>query len=240
MPPALSPGPSSRWTEATLLADLIDRASASCDGLERVADGPALPAQVSSLVIVGPSCSGKTSLVDILRGARIPNTTVPLRFVTRPLRANESLDENQHVTVEAFENGERDGSIAWSWERLMVDSNLVQYGFAASDAHSFAIYSGNNSLVSNSDSISSRNLLGESLWVGVLAPHSIRKQRMQRRSPDLSEREREHRLSDMGDEMRRNVHLLAHNVGQSPELLGRTLSSLVAELALQSRSTRAD
>lgn len=200
--------------------------------LRRSANGPALPAKPKCIVVVGPSCAGKTTLVDSIRQARIPKVFVATRYVTRPRRQNDSDQENLHLCPSDFDQRKDAGEIAWSWTREMQGDKVTRYGFDKAPSGELAVYSANNALYRNSQSIHPASLVKNAIWIGATAPIEIRRQRMQERSADLSEPEREFRLADLGSDMASHVHLLAHGYGETAEEAKSKFSELVAELSI--------
>lgn len=81
------------------------------------------------LVIVGPSGSGKDTLIDGLRSRFQGDGTV--RFVRRTVtrRADPNAEDHASLSVADFEAAQRDGAFAVTW-----DANGLKYGLPA-DIH---------------------------------------------------------------------------------------------------------
>ncbi len=216
-------------TEATLLDELLSKLLVT-SALERSEDGPALPSWPSSVIVVGSSCAGKTTLVDAVRQAQLGGVFVATRYITRPRRKNDSCEENVHIDDQAFDERRAQGEIEWCWSRPMHGERVVRYGFSACPPGILPVYSANNALFRNRASVQPSASIGNALWVGVPTPLAVRRERMQERSTDLSEREREFRLADLAEDMPSQVHLLAHSHGETSELAKLQMRSLVAAL----------
>jgi ribose 1,5-bisphosphokinase PhnN len=219
-----------RSTEATLLSEVLTRVLAEAV-FERCPEGPPLPELPSCVVVVGASCTGKTTLVDAVRHAQLPGVFVATRYVTRPRRANDSCKENIHLDSDAFAARQAAGEIAWAWSRPMHGSRVIRYGFDRAPQGSLPLYSANNALYRHSDTIQPAGVIDNALWVGLHAPAELRRLRMAKRSSDLSESEREFRLADVGDDMRGRVHLVLNNHGEKSDSLKPQMCALMAALA---------
>lgn len=217
--------------EATLLAELIRDVLGESQALRPSPYGPRLPEEPTCVVVVGPSCAGKTSLVNAIREAALPGVFVPIRYVTRAPRKSDNGVENVHLDSATFDAYKERGEIAWSWTRRMHEGKVARYGFQATPEGCLPVYSGNNAIYRNAESIDSPLFIERALRVGAYAPIEVRRQRMQERSADLSESEREFRLADLGADMEEQVHLIAHDYGTAAQEIRSKFCELVAALS---------
>jgi hypothetical protein len=216
--------------EATLLAERIARVLGDSKALQTSACGPALPEKPGCVVVVGPSCSGKTTLVNAIRAAKLPGVFVATRYVTRAPRRSDSGLENVHLSEQRFAEYQARGEIAWSWTRLMQEGQVTRYGFHAAPRDMLPVYSANNALYRYPESVDRPAFIENALWVGACAPLELRRQRMRERSADLSEAEKEFRLADTGADMNERVHLLAHDYGDTATEIESIFCELVAAI----------
>ena len=151
--------------------------------------------QVSSLVLIGSSCTGKSTLIDTLQKS-IPVESglidVPLRYITRSRRFGDRDSENIFVSENKFKEMQRSGEIGLAWERSLHGPNTL-YGFPPKKTGSvLTVYSANNDLYHQREKLCGKDML----FMEVMAPLDARIQRMLQRSPDLSEEEIAARLRD--------------------------------------------
>lgn len=175
---------------------------------------------VDSVVIVGPSCAGKTTLVDAVRASDLVArglVDVPTRYLTRPPRAGDSTIENTHVSEVMFARHVSEGVIALDWVRVMERGRAVRYGFRAPRPGTLPVYSANNGIyAATTAELRPAGALAHALFVGVYAPREVRAARLRRRSPDLASAfpdEAAHRLADDEASMLPHVHLVIDDHG---------------------------
>lgn len=194
--------------------------------------------KISNIIFVGSSLSGKTTLVDALRTAMKTDDAldtafqVPKRVITRPQRANDNLVENQFVTADEFEALVQSGEIGMHWIRKMEEGREERYGFLGIDKHRVPVFSGNNAIVDNKESVVPSDLLEKSLIVAIYCPDDVRDERMQQRSPDLvreKPQEVSYRLSDRSINMYPEAHVVVKNFGRYQE---RTREDIVSLFSL--------
>ncbi|HCE86346.1 MAG: hypothetical protein UW39_C0018G0004 [Parcubacteria group bacterium GW2011_GWC2_44_17] len=198
--------------------------------------------QISDIIFVGSSLVGKTTLVDAVRNAMKTNETlasvfqIPKRVITRPQRANDNLVENQFVTADEFEKMVQCGDIGLHWVRKMEGNREERYGFLNVDKSKIPIFSGNDAIINNKESVMPSDLLEQSLIIAVYSPDDLRDERMRQRSPDLIKdkpEEVKYRLSDRAINMCPEAHLVVKNFGRYQNLTKEDLVrlfSLIAEL----------
>lgn len=163
--------------------------------------------EVRSILVVGPSSSGKTTMVNMMRAIiehdAMRMFEIPKRLTTRPLRENEDLIENDIVTKEEFAK-RIDGGLAW--DRDMGDGRVERYGFPKVAHDKIAIYSANSAILEpTARIIAHSDFFAHTLIVFVNASVEVLERRMQERSPDLF---RDHP---------REVHMRLHEVFVSPK-----------------------
>lgn len=191
---------------------------------------------VSSVVVVGSTCSGKTTIVDAIRKSHLSLqelVVVPLRYITRPKRGKDNTVENAHVTEGEFQKKVDAAEIILHWIRQMEEGREERYGFHAVPVGKFPIYSGNNALYNNFGSVQPTELLKHAVFVGVYAPDEIRKHRLISRSPDLLKdcpEEVEYRLGDSAENMLPHVHLVIENHGAFESLVEKEAVQLIKEI----------
>jgi len=208
------------------------RSIRACDGHD-----PAVRHDVDGVVVVGSTCAGKTTLANAVRDSQLVRdgrVSVPARYITRPRRANDSIEENVHVSVADFESRVRNGEIALRWSRPMESGRKEHYGFEAVPAQSLPVYSANNAVYANPTSIWPAGTLDRALLVGVHAPDEVRAQRLRERSPDLFDNcraEVAYRLGDQSKNVLPHVAVVIDNHGELEEAAIAEIVQLVERIA---------
>lgn len=187
----------------------------------------ALPTQVDSLVVVGPSAAGKSTLVNAVRDAKLPGVDVPARYVTRPPRASDP-GETTHLSPDAFEDYVRTGVIVTHWSRTLDEGRTVRYGFVDTRPAALAVLSANSAILSPSAQLHPPSALDRALVLGVATPRSVREARLAHRSADLHPAEIAHRLSH--DNLP-EVHVTIENHGALESVALAEIVELVDRLA---------
>lgn len=176
---------------------------------------------IESVVIVGSTCAGKTTIADAIRkssASQMGRIEVPLRYITRPKRQNDNTNENIHVSPEELSQKILDGDIGLHWVRNMEGNREERYGFKKVEDNKMPVYSANNAIYNNAKSISPEGILSGALFLGVYAPDEIRRERLLIRSPDLlrsNPEEVAYRLADSSDNIFNHIHVAIHNYGVS-------------------------
>ncbi|MET1033594.1 MAG: hypothetical protein ABWX94_03775 [Candidatus Saccharimonadales bacterium] len=183
-----------------------------------------------SVVIVGSSGAGKTTLVN---GLRTPEYTdrliVPHRYITRPYRLGDDLIENSHLGPEVFRERVEEGAIWPFWNRTLDGGRVEQYGFEAhEDDTKLRVYSANNAFLRDQNK-SVLSVLQNGLVVVAMAAQDARDSRLDERSPDMSAAERAVRLGDSGvDILDSTVQIeIIDTTNLSPEQGQRALQDVV-------------
>lgn len=177
-----------------------------------------LPSKIESVIVVGESGTGKTTLVNTLRGVLRSDVvlsdqiTIPKRIVTRPQRRNDDVVENMFVTPRQFEDLIAQGAVSMHWERELEGTKtylglipkdevgpykrprLERYGFLKPEDGKMPVYSANSAILWNTSSVRPLGILNTSLIVAAYALDETRLKRIQRRSPDLTMAEMQKRL----------------------------------------------
>lgn len=171
------------------------------------------------VIIVGSSCSGKTTLIDRIRNSELCRSgklSVPLRYTTRTKRQNDSSRENSYISKEVFLKMIEGSQLRFYWKKRFDAFREESFGFADLPAASLPVYSGNNGLLYNKGSVYPPAILGSMLFIGVYAPDEVRKDRLLKRSPDLAltkPEELQYRIEDSSEGMLGKVHLIVNNYG---------------------------
>jgi ribose 1,5-bisphosphokinase PhnN len=187
---------------------------------------------IEAVVIVGPTCVGKTTLVDAVRDSELCASgvvDVPTRFITRTPRGGDNLVENVHVTVEDFGSRVGAGEIELCWIRRMEGGRAVRYGFARPRSGAIAVFSANNAILAFDAELSPVGALDHALVIGVHAPPEVRAQRLQQRSPDLLAHPEEvaHRLAEPAS---CDVHVVIDNFGELESVTRAEIVTLLRSL----------
>lgn len=187
-------------------------------------------------VIVGPSCSGKTTLLDKIRESALcrgEKLFVPVRYITRPKRQNDSFKENLYISGSEFIKMRKDFRISFYWKKRMDPAREEMFGFAPSLPGALPVYSGNNGLLYNKESVYPRGILDSILLVGIYAPDKVRKDRLFSRSPDLAKdkpEELQYRLMDTALDMLPQVNVVINNYGPYLNNSGREIIELLKRI----------
>lgn len=189
--------------------------------------------RIEAVVIVGPTCVGKTTLVDAVRDSELCASgavDVPTRYITRMPRGGDNLVENVHVTVEEFTAHVAAGEVELHWIRRMDGGRIVRYGFARPRSGALAVYSANSAILGDDAELAPVGALDHALRIGVHAPREIREQRLRARSPDLWAKldEVAHRLAEAAVDA--GVHVVIDNHGELEPLAKAELVALVRSL----------
>ncbi len=167
---------------------------------------------IAGIAFVGSSASGKTTIVNSVRGyAQVGDEVViPRRYITRPPRRGDDMTENLHIQRADLYQKIQTGEVTVSWVRHMEGKREELYGFEATDKKKLAIYSANNDLCRRAGGVG-RNIL----VVGVYAPDDVRERRLLSRSPDMSRGETAYRLGDSSKNIVPFAHILIKNYGET-------------------------
>ncbi|MHB8155478.1 MAG: hypothetical protein ACYDFR_05455 [Candidatus Omnitrophota bacterium] len=187
-------------------------------------------------VIVGPSCSGKTTLLNIVRESslcREGKLSVPIRYTTRPKRQNDSPGENSYVSENEFIKMIGASRLGFYWKKRMDASIEAMFGFLSPDSGVLPVYSGNNGLLYNKESVYPKGILDSVLLLGIYAPDKVRKERLFTRSPDLVKdkpEELQYRLMDASQDMLSQVNIVINNYGPYLNNSGRDSLGLLKKI----------
>ncbi len=188
--------------------------------------------QIDAVVIVGPTCVGKTTLVAAVRASELCASgavDVPTRFITRNPRGGDDLVENVHVTDEVLAARIASGEIGLRWIRRMDGGRPIRYGFARPRAGSLPVFSANNAILAEDAELLPAGSLAHALRIAVHAPAEVRAERLRVRSPDLWANPAEvyYRLAeaDRGD-----VHVVIDNHGELEPVAKAEIVALIRSL----------
>lgn len=183
------------------------------------------PATIDSIVLVGSTCTGKTTLANAIRAAAIPGLDVPRRYVTRAPRAGDTTDEATHVTNAELDAMIEAGTVGLHWSRTFESGHVERYGFAKPRPDTVPFYSANNAICTTP--------LPNALVIGVYAPDAIREQRLLARSPELVRdrpEEARARLAESTEAVVPLSHIVVDNCGKLAALAPAELAALVRAL----------
>lgn len=196
--------------------------------------------RINTVVIVGSSCAGKSTLIQAVKAKRhllSAPIEIPLRYVTRTSRDNEVLSENLFVTPGAFEDLVRNGEIVFHWTKSV--GSTQRYGFGPCPKEAIIVYSANNALFLDPNRVVPEGLFATTLVCGVFAPDEVRKSRLEIRSKDLvrsNPEEAQLRISHSIDSVMSQLHLIIDNYGGFEALALYDAVSIVSGLAKTSRA----
>lgn len=214
--------------------------------------------EIRSLVIVGSSGTGKSTLVDELR--RVfefckPAVSFPQRLITRPKRDNDNMKENIHTTAEEMANEVEFADDPFytidpdsmsqhrmrkdlhrkrefiHWKRIMEKDRITDYAFEApSIYYQIKVLSANNAFGEEEYNNAKAT---DTLWIGITASETDREARLARRSPDMGEDERKKRLGDLSENVTQYSDLTIANTDSNPEVALNDIKRLFTVLAKQ-------
>ena len=165
------------------------------------------PAQIDSIVLIGSTCAGKTTLANAIRAAAISGIDVPRRFVTRAPRAGDSLEEASQMSGPELDAAIAVGTVRVHWSRMLESGHVERYGFAAPRSGLVPVYSANNAI----------GPIANTLVIGVYAPDVIRERRLRARSPELVRDRPDEvraRLAEAADTILPLAHVIVENHGE--------------------------
>lgn len=169
--------------------------------------------EVKSIIIIGSSWSGKTTIRNILADLAGPEFSFPKRAVTREQRPNDDLNENEFA-VDLDDLMERvGGGIVWSRD---LGETHEYYGFKKPKEGTVPVYSANNLLVRDKEKLrlKDRDIVDNSLILLVYAPDGEREERNKKREGDYlndKPKQKSIRLSDKSDSMYPYAHIVINN-----------------------------
>jgi len=209
-------------------------------GLSSVQAGAALHEKdvltFHSIAVVGSSCAGKTTMLRKIKGSALCKTakiSLPVRYTTRPGRMNDAPGENFHLSRAAFAKKIRRGKIVFYWRKRMDARSEELFGFGPPGPGIIPVYSGNNGLLFNRETIYPKNALNKTLLIGVYAPDEIRWKRLLRRSPDLARNkpaELKYRLEDGAEKVLSRVPIIINNHGSLMRRSGQDMVKLLTRI----------
>lgn len=194
--------------------------------------------KIDAIIFVGSSFTGKSTLVDAARNAIaqdpsvLGRLSVPKRIITRPQRQNDNLLENDFRSSTEYATMVQNGEVDVHWVRKMEGTRTESYGFLPPESGTVPVYSANNAVVNNKESVNPNTLLEKSLLITVYAPENTRKRRLFDRSPDLVAQKPEevtYRLADKAVSMYPESHIVVKNFGRYQS---RTKSDVVSLMKL--------
>lgn len=169
--------------------------------------------QIDSIIIVGSSWSGKTTIRNILTEVNNESFSFPKRVITREQRPNDNLDENEFATDLDDLKSKVGGGLIW---KRNLGEKIEYYGFKNPDNNSFPIYSANNALIRSKEELiqEPNNLISNSLIFLVYAPDNERSDKNRKREGNYLEDkllQKEVRASDRAISLYTEAHILVKN-----------------------------
>ena len=197
---------------------------------------------IDSVIIIGSSWSGKTTIRDILDANKISPFSFPKRIITREQRPNDNLIENDFVQdLDSLKSRVRNGYI---WKRDLGEK-VEYYGFEEPEKESLPIYSANNAMIRERDSLiqepKPQSIRG-ALILLIYAPDNERVERNAKREGsylDDKPRQKQIRASDRAISMYQDCHILVKNSNtQDKEEQTNDLKALLGAIAKIKKSPK--
>jgi guanylate kinase len=173
---------------------------------------------IDSVIIVGSSWSGKTTIRNVLAEAvsanPVPSFDFPKRVITRAQRPNDNLEENEFASDLEELKMKVAGGIIW---KRNLGERIEYYGFKMPHENCLPIYSANNTLIRERDSLiqnPNQHGMQNSLVLLIYAPDDERAERNVKREGDYLEDKPEQkkiRASDRAISMYPEAHILVNN-----------------------------
>jgi ribose 1,5-bisphosphokinase PhnN len=185
-----------------------------------------LPEVIDSIVLVGSTCSGKTTLANAIRGAEIPGIDVPQRFVTRRPRPDDVAAEAAYISSDELDAAIVAGNVGIHWSRTLLPEHIERYAFAIPRRASLAFYSANNAIC-RPGNVRPADALARALVIGAHAPEALRERRLAQRSPVLvrdDPDEARARLAEHADVVLSIAHVVAFNDAALEPVLGELVA----------------
>lgn len=170
--------------------------------------------EINSLIIIGSSWSGKTTVRNILADIASEYFDFPKRVITREQRPNDNLEENEFAIDLDDLKSKVDGGLIWQRD---LGEKIEYYGFKMPRDNHLPVYSGNNALIRERNSLTQdpeRDSVGNSLIILVYAPDDERVIRNQKREGEYLDdkpKQKEIRASDRAISMYPEAHILVKN-----------------------------
>ncbi len=212
--------------------------TAGLDSLRVRAENLSNLRDIDSIIFVGSSFAGKSTMVDAIRDAiaqdpeLASHISIPKRIITRPQRQNDNLIENDFRTAGEFSRMVANGEVGLHWVRKMEGTRTENYGFLPPESGKVPVYSANNAVINNAESVEPTDLLSRSLIIALYAPEEVRERRLQDRSPDLVAQkpvEAAYRLADKAVNMYPSAHIVVKDFGRYED---RSRSDVVSLMKL--------
>jgi guanylate kinase len=188
---------------------------------------------INSIIIIGSSWSGKTTVRNTLNQVGGEYFSFPKRVITREQRPNDNLDENEFAQDLDELKIKVDGGLIWKRD---LGEKTEYYGFKKPEAETFPIYSANNALIRGRDDLikEPQDLVSNSLILLVYAPDDEREDRNKKREGDYLDTkplQKEVRASDRAISMYPEAHILVKNSNDQDliaqkEDLGKILNAI--------------
>jgi ribose 1,5-bisphosphokinase PhnN len=191
---------------------------------------------ISSIVIIGSTCTGKSTMVNVLRESQLANDKkiiIPRRYVTREARPDDDPRENIYLTNQELEDLQSRDEIGINWKKPTKNGEFEYRAFEKVTSKALPVYFGNIEIFHNKDSIKPTGALDNALYIAVYAPDSVRQERLLQRSPELvAEKPDEvaRRLKENVDSILPFVQLQINNYGQAQQFAKQELLKFVETL----------
>jgi guanylate kinase len=169
---------------------------------------------IDSIIIIGSSWCGKTTIRNIFDRNKSDTFSLPKRVVTREQRPNDNLEENEFTSdLFSLKKRVKEGYI---WKRDLGEK-IEYYGFEEPKENTVPIYSANNALIREKDSLigePKEQSIQNALILLVYAPDRERLERNRKRESvylDDKPEQKKIRSLDSAMSMYTSCHLLVKN-----------------------------
>lgn len=103
------------------------------------------------IFIIGASGSGKSTIWHEIYSLKLKNTSLPVRYISRPLRLDDDIIENKNIELDNFEYLFRAKVLEFYWAKYLPEkTELYGFPYCPDDV---VIYGCNNEFIFNSASL---------------------------------------------------------------------------------------
>ncbi len=148
--------------------------------------------KIESIIFVGSSCVGKSTLERAVRAASLEDPLlsrrvgIPQRVVTRPPRSDDGNDI-YFCSQDEFTRLASAGELGLYGVKIMEGGRQEPYGYLQPEKGHLPIFFANNQTLKNRVTTQPEGILESALVILIYAPDYIREERLRARSPQLFE-----------------------------------------------------